>query len=1673
MKTYVYAAMLCLLGIHLSSAQNIPPTPKGIQPYAPFDINSIDRINLQTGNLVLNIPLISYKEPGALPDLAIRLNYNADNWQLLSNNTPAGNYSYWALVPDTDPVTGTALGPGVYPTKANTYLSDLRLYLAGQSGSADVYGYYYEAYDDTGADHIQGYTNQSPNSIESIDGTGIAGTGTIVDSHGVEYNVQCQSDSQGNCIQYSGYERDRSNNTIITNYPTGNSPFNTGWTDPLNRTIPRPYIPSTPYQTFNYPGEGTSTVPYTFFASTHHVTTDFQVNAVEADLSVTLLDSVSLPDGTSWAFSYNTWGELISIHLPTGGEISYEWNTVDPTNILDTSTWRRVTKRTVVDGHGTAVWAYDYKPAGVPQDRQATVVTDPQGNDTLHVFNVLIAGSSSFTNETDYFEGAYSYPSYSGQCAPLPSAQNLVQSTLTRYKQTQGGAPNDPLGEGVNFFRAIPDQVKTVTNNGLVSEVDYQYDFINTWTDYTPFQTLGPYPFTHGNLLTTALYDYGQCAPGPLLRTTSTGYKWIDDTTGTYLAANLVALPSSVTVSGSGNNASTTYGYDESNGSPQGTFGNQTSVTQPLSGGISLVHQTVYNNQGMPIRKLDPKQNPTNISYQCSGSLPYQVTNALGQITQYAYDCNTGEMTNYQDPNDLANSRAGTAYHYDSSRRIKEVDNEVGSKDAGGVLAESRTVYTYPSATEMDVTQDHFQTGDGGLTHTTYYDGVGRPFKSVGSDGAIVEMAYDGLGRKCAVSNPTFTDPGPLSCDSTAAPPPTVPTDGITYFQYDALGRKVREILPDNNQLNWSYQDNVTDFHDANWLEWQLTSDALGRLTQVAENDPAGSGALNLQTFYTYDALDNLRSVTQNGNPSATPPESPRLRSFGYDGLSRLTSATNPESGTTTYLYAQSGGALCSGDPSNPCSRTDARGIVTTYSYDSLNRVSMKSYSIDPVTQTPTPTLTFTYDTVQAPPVANQNNWIGHVSLITSTIGTTNLITWQSGDYDSMGRDLGYQDCLGATAQNCGAESTAAYDYNPDSSLRKYGEEICSSQACPNAATFATYGYDNAGRLNSITSQIYDGASGNQLSSTVLSGTIYNAMGSLTGANLAIDPQTQLPGIALTRNYDNRLRITGETDTNSQQQTLYSYSLAGGYDGDSNVTGFSDSVMGTWSIQDDHLNRLYQGQATAGQYSGINFISQYDSFGNRKAYGYWGTSSASVPPQQTLTYNANNQITAIDNENNGSVKYDAAGNMTSDGINQYLYDGENRLCAFKTPQGAMGFLYDGKGYRISKGTIGIFSCDMSQNGNTTANGYTATSIYAVDLAGNQLEETNGAFDFQHGNVFLDGKVLATYSGSSLSQSNWHYSLNDWVGTKRIQASSTGTMIDESCVSLPFGDGLNCQGPGADATEHHFTGKERDIEPTLDYFPTRYYSSNMGRWMSPDSGADATLGVPVPFADLENPQSLNLYGYVHNNPLRFTDPDGHATWADCGDGSGSQCLFGDYNGEANQQNGRTVYWNAANGNWDNNDPTKMNDGRINDLSGGQLLMAVPIGKLVGPLVGSAASKAGEVLSGALGKATAESAAQGGAKMLLTDGTKQAAKTVVDGMADGAQKASVKRAVAGAISRDSISIAEHADGSITVTKVRPGADGFQAIVKNVDPSGASVTIQGAYDAEGNLVHLDPKN
>ncbi len=315
----------------------------------------------------------------------------------------------------------------------------------------------------------------------------------------------------------------------------------------------------------------------------------------------------------------------------------------------------------------------------------------------------------------------------------------------------------------------------------------------------------------------------------------------------------------------------------------------------------------------------------------------------------------------------------------------------------------------------------------------------------------------------------------------------------------------------------------------------------------------------------------------------------------------------------------------------------------------------------------------------------------------------------------------------------------------------------------------------------------------------------------------------------------------------------------------------------------DSLNRLVSAQATAGSsYSGLQASWSYDSFGNRltEAFGGTDTGSAPVPPGTSLAYNANNRITGV--SSGSPPAYDSSGNVVCDSYNagtgqcvvtastnQYLYDGEGRLCAAATASGMFGYLYDAEGTRIAKGTITTFSCDTSINQSTGQpnNGFSMTTSYILGLGNEQLTELNwsgGVATPAHTNVFAAGQLVATYSfnndPNASSPGTVYFHITDWLGTRRALADYTGE-LQQTCDSLPFGNGEDC---ATLPTEHLFTGKERDAESGNDYFGARYYASTMGRFMSPDPFIPFNLKKDEFQAWIANPQHWNKYAYAPNN-----------------------------------------------------------------------------------------------------------------------------------------------------------------------------------------------------------------
>jgi RHS repeat-associated protein len=369
--------------------------------------------------------------------------------------------------------------------------------------------------------------------------------------------------------------------------------------------------------------------------------------------------------------------------------------------------------------------------------------------------------------------------------------------------------------------------------------------------------------------------------------------------------------------------------------------------------------------------------------------------------------------------------------------------------------------------------------------------------------------------------------------------------------------------------------------------------------------------------------------------------------------------------------------------------------------------------------------------------------------------------------------------------------------------------------------------------------------------------------------------------------------LEGGANQNASGGTVYSYSIpsSGGYDANGNLLSYNDSVMGAWAFSYDNLNRLQSGIVTPAADNDTYYCWSYDNWGNRTQQmgsnesisGGGGVSctqqSGSNVNLSWANYAGNNQMSSsVQNPNQGNG-YDAAGDVINDGNTKYLYNADGQICAVSQIYESMtimtGYIYDADGERVAKGSISSWSCDPS------ANGFNTQSDYVRDQADHPLSQfsadSNGNIVLQNTNVYAAGTLMATYDAVNL-----HFYLNDRLGTRRAQTDYQG-VLEQTCASLPYGDSETCLPPPSGML---FTGKEKDAETAggvspfgvnqgNDYFGARYYASSMGRFMSPDyDDLDDDDPEPVPYADLENPQTLNLYAYGRNNPLGGVDVDGH-------------------------------------------------------------------------------------------------------------------------------------------------------------------------------------------------------
>ncbi|MDA1314581.1 MAG: polymorphic toxin type 33 domain-containing protein [Acidobacteria bacterium] len=633
--------------------------------------------------------------------------------------------------------------------------------------------------------------------------------------------------------------------------------------------------------------------------------------------------------------------------------------------------------------------------------------------------------------------------------------------------------------------------------------------------------------------------------------------------------------------------------------------------------------------------------------------------------------------------------------------------------------------------------------------------------------------------------------------DRTSNPFRGSPTDWTTT-DYDALGRVIKITHPDGSMATTSYSANVTTVIDEAGKDRQTTTDALGRLTQVIE-DP-GAGGLAYATNYAYDDLGNLTRVTQGS----------QIRTFGYDSLSRLLCASNPES--------RIGNPLCDASPlpttgvdrfayddnGNLLTKTDARGITITTGYDGKNRPLQTTYT------DATPPVTFCYDGTDFNGSTCTGGQVTGKKARLTAVGSS-VSTMRFPSFDDAGR------ILASSQQTGGFQYNFAYTYNKAGGLE--------TQQYPSGFTAKTC-YDDAGRIDALSNA---GTSAPYVSSPAYAP--HGAIAQLTLGN----------GLVESTNFNNRLQPTqiglGTTAGGTQKLKLeFTY---GGSNNNGNILTQKITPPGIAAITQtynyDPLNRLL----TAAESSAGNPWSRsytYDQYGNRAVTANSGLPTSPLMPGSLSDYvAATNRFVsgpgAFDND------YDEAGNQERNKLGELLaYDANNRQTSYTTGSATTTYHYDAGGNRVKKVTP------------------TKTDIYVYDAFGKLAAEYS---------------TVATTAPAGA-----HYRTVDHLGSTRLVTLQNQTEharydflpFGEEIAVASGNPRFGIAGYGSNLDDRQkFTGKERDDESGMDYFLARYYSGLMGRFLSVDPKAGS--------GRLPDPQTWNRYAYARDNPIRFVDPDG--------------------------------------------------------------------------------------------------------------------------------------------------------------------------------------------------------
>ena len=1414
--------------------------PTGTPPFSSSTSSGgPEAIDLANLNVHFDIPVLS--KPGRGTNFTYDLNYDTSVWYPVGSSgnqvwTPVYNWGWRAI---TEISTGYVSMQGSY-TLCTYYVGRVE-YQGYEKWTFFNYVYhdpwgiphpfsgsviYYLPLDPGGSCTVG--SNQGITNSETTDGSGLilnvpasssGGGGTVTHRNG-----KVVSPPYGTGTGAAQFV-DRNGNIISVN--SSGEFFDTLSSSSAVLTVAGSGTPSSP-STFTYPvAGGSGSAVYTMKYETLNVRTNFGCGGIadygtNGTTTANLVSEIDLPDysannASKYTFSYEKTpgysgyytGRLASVTLPTGGTINYVYTGGSSGNITCADGSTPGLQRTTPDT-GSKYWNYSRKAESGAA--YITTVTDPssQANQTIIQFQGL------YETQRDVYSG--SAPSFTTFPIPESTLQtsNLLEETQTCYNTSTTSCTNTAI--------TLPISQQTVTpilSTGTSS-----------WSSAKTAQHIHKY---NGNGVLTEQddYDYGNGAVGSLLAKTTITYATL---------TNITEFRQQVTIANSsGTFSQTSYNYGNtvttSSGTPQhtsplGSRGNLLSVNYYTTSSTYLTQSFTYYDTGMVSTATDVNGGVTtynfpNATSTCGNAFPTGITEAITSLTQsYTWNCSGGVQTSLADENSQPTTTTySDPYFWRPSAATDALNNETTFGYLTPMLGWNSTLIFNNNNTVVN-------TGTG-------LDGLGRLIALNHSKGSSLwdmeTQSYDSNGRPYAVSLPCQST-GPWSC----------PTTGQTTTTYDALNRVSQITAGDGGTASYSYTNNdvlvtISGTGDTT-KKRQLEYNGLGQLTSVCEitttlpgNGPCGqaTSANGYLTKYTYTPLGQITLVTQNDQPNG----SPQSRTYAYDWMGRLTSETNPESGTTQYAYDTFPSSCYNfGDnqSGNLTGKTDANGNTNCFHYDALHRL----LDLGSTGSTNNYCKRLRYD------VATN----GVDGSAPSQIGTSNLTYIASRLMEAETDTCGAWPPTSATmltdewfAYDKDGRTTNLWEHTPNSGSGYYYPIVASYwpsglldtlSGVPGLPTI-TYTPDYEGRVNTVT------ASSGQ-NPVVLSGsnpgTAYNPASQVTQINFGSgnsDSFTYDPNTGRITQY--AFNVGGQTESGT-----LTWNGTGTLGGLVTADPFYSNNAQTCTYAHDDLMRISSANCSSNPAFSQNF--SYDAFGNISVSG----TAAFQPSYSTKLTNQISQLGSC------TPSYDSDGHVLNDCLHTFTWD------VFGLPASMDGvtLTYDALGRMVERNNAGTI----------TQVTYTPAGAKLGIMSGKTLNQ---------GYVPLPAGAVAQYQANG----GFYYRNPDWQGSARLVTQEGTPWVYYDGSYSPFGYPYAIY----NSSDFSFTGMNMDTSTNLYDFPAREYEFQ-GRWVSPDPPGLASV-------DPTHPQSWNRYAYVTNNPLASVDPTGLDQSSDCvwyGDCSG---LFG--------------------------------------------------------------------------------------------------------------------------------------------------------------------------------------